>query len=73
MNIKYNNWYNFSFKVLKEIHELNLYAGVEWYALFNNIYKDFIGGEFADEHICVLPTENGRHTYYKDEIVGELT
>ncbi len=70
MKIRYNVWYLFSFKVLRNIRGLNLYSGVEWYALFNNIFRQHIKGEFADEHICVLPAENGRHTYYQNEIVN---
>ena len=72
MHIKYNTWYTFSFKVMRNICGLNLYSGVEWYALFNNILHEHIKGEFADEHICILPAENGRHTYYQNEIVNVL-
>jgi len=72
VQITYDTWYLFSFKVIKNICELNLYAGVEWYALFNNILSEYIKGEFSDEHICVLPAENGRYSYYQDEIVQVL-
>ncbi len=43
---------------------------MEWYALFNNILHEHIKEEFADEHICVLPAENGRYAYYENEIVN---